>query len=189
MSTRTVVGITGATGIAFTRDFLKKIPGDKYLILTKWGKESLRNETGLQEKDLAGQVTKIFPDGDLSAPLSSGSNPFDALVILPCSASTLNKIACGIADTLLTRTAMVALKERRKMVLCLRETPLTTRTLKNAAELSAEGVIVMPLMPPYYQNPLTMDGVLAGFTNRLLQVLGHPTGSLWKGGQMEEGES
>jgi 4-hydroxy-3-polyprenylbenzoate decarboxylase len=182
--TRTVIGITGATGTAFTLDFLKRLPGEKYLILSKWGKESLRHESGLSEAELAPQVTRIFPDADLSAPLSSGSNPFDAMVILPCSASTLNKVACGIADTLLTRTAMVTLKERRKLVLCLRETPLTTATLRHAAELSAEGVIVMPLMPPYYQNPLTMDEVLRGFSSRLLQVLGHPAEALWKGSQM-----
>jgi 4-hydroxy-3-polyprenylbenzoate decarboxylase len=180
MTPRTVIGITGATGIAFTLDFLKRLPGDKYLILTKWGKESLRHETGLHEADLAKLVTKTFPDSDLSGPLASGSTAFDALVVLPCSASTLNKVACGIADTLLTRAAMVALKERRKLVLCLRETPLSTATLRNAAELSHEGVVVMPLMPPYYQNPLTMEEVLKGFSNRLLQVLGHPADNLWK---------
>lgn len=186
---KTVIGITGATGTAFTLDFLKRLPGEKYLILTKWGKESLRHESGLSEADLSTQVTKIFPDADLSAPLSSGSTHFDALVILPCSASTLNKIACGIADTLLTRTAMVALKERRRMVLCLRETPLTTATLRHAAELSAEGVVIMPLMPPYYQNPLTMEEVLKGFSGRLLQVLGHPAGPEWKGEQMGDGRA
>jgi polyprenyl P-hydroxybenzoate/phenylacrylic acid decarboxylase-like protein len=127
----------------------------------------------------------VFPDTDLSAPSSSGSTHFDALVILPCSAGTLNKIAGGIADTLLTRSAMVALKERRKLVICLRETPISTQTLRNAAQLSADGAIIMPIMPPYYMNPLTTGAVLEGFSKRLLQVLGQPQGDLWKGEQME----
>jgi 4-hydroxy-3-polyprenylbenzoate decarboxylase len=185
---RTLVGITGATGIQFCLDFLDRLPGEKYLIMTKWGKELLRHESSLSEKDLAAKVDQAFSDQDLSAAVSSGSTRFDSLVILPCSAGTLNKVACGIADTLLTRSAMVALKERRKLVLCLRETPLTTQTLRNAAQLSADGAIIMPLMPPYYQNPLTMDEVKKGFSQRLLQVLGHDQGDLWKPGQLKAGE-
>ncbi len=182
---RTIIGITGATGIAFTLDFLPRLEGEKYAIFTQWGKHLLAHETDLKLADVEKLVTKVFPDSDLSAPTSSGSTHFDALVILPCSAGTLNKIACGIADTLLTRTAMVALKERRKLVLCLRETPISTQTLRNAAQLSADGAIIMPIMPPYYMNPLTTDAVLEGYSKRLLQVLGQPQGDLWKGEQME----
>lgn len=182
---RTILGVTGATGIAFTLDLLPRLEGEKYAIFTQWGRHLLAHETGLKMADVERMVTKVFPDTDLSAPTSSGSTHFDALVILPCSAGTLNKIACGVADTLLTRTAMVALKERRKLVLCLRETPLSTQTLRNAAQLSADGAVVMPIMPPYYMNPLTMDQVLEGYSRRLLQVLGQPQGDLWKGGDLE----
>jgi 4-hydroxy-3-polyprenylbenzoate decarboxylase len=182
---RTLIGITGATGIQFTLDFLARLEGEKYLILTKWGRHLLQHESSMSEADLSKQVTQAFPDHDLSAPVSSGSTRFDSLVILPCSAGTLNKIACGIADTLLTRSAMVALKERRRLVICLRETPLSTQTLRNAAQLSADGAIIMPLMPPYYQNPLTMDEVKKGFSLRLLQVLGQDVGDLWKPENME----
>lgn len=181
---RTVIGVTGATGIAFTLDFIQRLEGEKFAIFTQWGKHLLAHETDLKMPDIEKLVSKVFPDTDLSAPTSSGSSHFDALVILPCSAGTLNKIAGGIADTLLTRTAMVALKERRKLVLCLRETPLSTQTLRNAAQLSADGAIIMPIMPPYYMNPLTTEAVLEGYSRRLLQVLGQPQGDLWKGEEL-----
>ncbi len=181
---RTIIGVTGATGIAFTLDLVKRIEGEKYGIFTQWGKQLLAHETGLTQKEAEKYFTKVFPDTDLAAPSSSGSTHFDALVILPCSSGTLNKIACGIADTLLTRTAMVALKERRKLILCLRETPVSTQTLRNAAQLSADGAIIMPIMPPYYMNPLTTDAVLEGFSLRVLQVLGQGQGDLWKGEEL-----
>jgi flavin prenyltransferase len=182
---RTIVGITGATGIAFSLDFLDRLQGEKYAIFTQWGRHLLAHETGLSMADVEKKVVRVFPDTDLSAPTSSGSTHFDALVILPCSAGTLNKIAAGIADTLLTRTAMVALKERRKLVLCLRETPVSTQTLRNAAALSADGAVIMPIMPPYYMHPLTSAAVLEGFSLRLLQVLGQSREDLWKAEQLE----
>lgn len=182
---RTIVGITGATGIAFSLDFLRRLPGEKHVIFTRWGRHLLSHETGLGMADVEKLATRIFPDTDLSAPTSSGSSLFDALVIVPCSSGTLNKIAAGIADTLLTRTALVALKERRKLVLCLRETPVSTQTLRNAAQLSADGAVIMPIMPPYYMNPLTTEAVLEGFSLRLLQVIGACQDDLWKAGQLE----
>jgi polyprenyl P-hydroxybenzoate/phenylacrylic acid decarboxylase-like protein len=182
---RTIIGVTGATGIAFTLDFLRRLDGEKFAIFTQWGRHLLSQETGLSLADVEGLVQRIFPDTDLSAPTSSGSTLFDALVILSCSSGTLNKIAAGIADTLLTRTALVALKERRKLVLCLRETPVSTQTLRNAAQLSADGAVIMPIMPPYYMHPLTTDAVLEGFSKRLLQVLGRSREDLWKPGQLE----
>jgi 4-hydroxy-3-polyprenylbenzoate decarboxylase len=181
---KTIIGITGATGIAFTLDFIKKLEGDKYFIVTKWGKELLRHEADMKVKDLE-QWGRVFSDDDLTAPVSSGSAAFDAMAVLPCSAGTLNKVAMGFADSLLTRAAMVTLKERRKLILCLRETPLSTATLRNCAQLSADGAVVMPLMPPFYQKPLTMQDVLAGFSTRLLQVLGQPVAGIWKDEEME----
>jgi 4-hydroxy-3-polyprenylbenzoate decarboxylase len=182
---RTIVGITGATGIAFSLDFLDRLQGEKFVIFTQWGRHLLAHESGLSVADVEKKVTRVFPDTDLSAPTSSGSTRFDALVILPCSAGTLNKIAAGIADTLLTRTALVALKERRKLVLCLRETPVSTQTLRNAAALSADGAVIMPIMPPYYMHPLTTEAVLEGFSLRLLQILGQSREDLWKPEQLE----
>jgi 4-hydroxy-3-polyprenylbenzoate decarboxylase len=182
---KTILGITGASGAAFAVDFLKRLQGEKFAIPTKWGLQLLSHELGIVAGDLEKLGAKVFHDGDLGAPMSSGSSNFDALVVLPCSSGTLNKIAAGFADSLLTRTAMVALKERRKLILCLRETPLSTQTLRNAAQLSADGAIIMPILPPYYMKPLTMDAVIEGFSQRLLQVLGQKTDGLWKADELE----
>ena len=182
---KTIIGITGASGAAFTVDFLRRLEGEKLAIPTKWGLQLLSHEMGMAPSDLEKMGVKVFNDADLAAPMSSGSSGFDAMVVLPCSAGTLNKIAVGMADTLLTRSAMVALKERRKLVLCLRETPLSTATLRNMAQLSADGAVIMPILPPYYMKPLTMDAVVEGFSQRLLQVLGVPIPDMWKAENQE----
>jgi 4-hydroxy-3-polyprenylbenzoate decarboxylase len=182
---KTIIGITGASGAAFTVDLIKRLEGDKFAIPSKWGLQLLSHEMGMSGPDLEKLGCKVFNDADLSAPMSSGSSNFDALVVLPCSAGTLNKIAVGFADSLLTRTAMVALKERRKIVLCLRETPLSTQTLRNAAQLSADGAIIMPILPPYYMKPLNMEGVIEAFSQRLLQVLGQKSQDMWKSGELD----
>jgi 4-hydroxy-3-polyprenylbenzoate decarboxylase len=182
---RIIIGMTGASGAAFGVDFLRRCPGEKYLILTKWGRYVLKEETGLTEHHLAEHVKRSFPDDDLSGPFASGSTPFDALVIVPCSASTLAKIACGIADTLLTRAAMVALKERRKLILCLRETPLSPVTLEQAVKLSQAGAIIMPISPPFYHKPRTIEEMVAQFTDKVLALLGFEPALAWKGEQLE----
>ena len=177
---RTIIGLTGASGSAFGVELLRRCPGEKFLILTKWGRYVLKEETGLTEHHLAEHVKRGFSDDDLAAPFASGSNPFDALVILPCSITTMAKIACGIGDTLLTRTAQVALKERRKMVLVVRETPLSTIALEQAHRLSQAGVIIMPLAPPLYHRPHTIDEMVSQFADKVLGVLGYETQLAWK---------
>ena len=182
---RIVVGITGASGAIFGVDFLRRCPAEKYLILTKWGRAVLQEETGLTEHHLAEHVKRTFRDEDLSAPFASGSNPFDALVIIPCSVSSMAKIACGIGDTLLTRTAQVALKERRKLVIVVRETPLSTIALQQAHILSQSGAIIMPLSPPFYHRPQSLDQMVEHFTAKLLGVLGFETALAWKPDSLE----
>jgi len=177
---RIVIGMTGASGALFGVDFVRRCPGDKFLILTKWGRYVLKEETGLTEHHLAEHVKRSFADEDLSAPFASGSTPFDALVILPCSISTLGKIACGLGDTLLTRTAQVALKERRTLILGLRETPLSTISLEQATTLSHVGAIIMPITPPFYHRPQTIEAMVEQFTNRVLSLLGYDTALAWK---------
>ena len=177
---RIVVGMTGASGAIFGVDFLRRCPGEKFLILTKWGRYVLKEETGLTEHHLAEHVKKSFPDEDLAAPFSSGSNPFEALVILPCSVSTMAKIACGIADTLLTRAAAVALKERRTLILGLRETPLSAIHLEQACKLSQAGAIVMPISPPFYHKPQTIEEMVGQFNDKILSLLGFETVLAWK---------
>ncbi len=166
-----VIGITGASGSLFGVEFVKMCGGDKYLIASRWGKSVLAQETGLKLSDLAPHVKKVFSDEDLSSPLASGSNPIDAMVILPCTASTLAKIACGIADSLLTRAAAVTLKERRKLILCVRETPLSTITLEQMLKLSQAGALVMPMCPSFYQGALTIKKQAQLFGKRVCQLL------------------
>ena len=177
---RYLIGITGASGTMFGADFVRRCPGEKYLVLSDWGRQVLASETGLKPTDLAGDVKKIFADNDLAAPFSSGSTRFDAFVIVPCSVSTLAKIAAGICDTLVTRAAAVALKERMRLVLCLRESPLSSIALENALRLSRDGAIVMPISPPWYRAPATLDDAVRGFTERVLGLLGEDAGPSWR---------
>jgi 4-hydroxy-3-polyprenylbenzoate decarboxylase len=130
-------------------------------------------------------VKRVFADSDLAAPFSSGSNRYDALVVIPCSVSTLAKIASGIADTLITRAAQVALKERMRMVLCVRETPLSSIALENALKLSREGVVIMPVSPPWYAGPKSLDDLVAGFTGKVLALLGERAGPGWREEELE----
>jgi len=182
---RIVVGMTGASGAMFGVDFLRRCPGEKHLILTKWGRVVLKDETGLTEHHLAEHVKKTFPDEDLSAPFASGSTPFDALVILPCSVSTMAKIACGLGDTLLTRAAQVALKERRKLIIALRETPLSTIALEQAHKLSQAGAILLPLSPPFYHHPRSLEELAEHFSAKVLSLLDLPTAFAWKPESLE----
>ncbi len=136
---RYLIGMTGASGSIYGVDLLKRLPGEKYLVMSDWARQVMATELGLKPSDLAPHVKKVFADTDLAAPFSSGSNRHDALIITPCSVSTLGKIAAGIADTLITRAAAVALKERMRMVLCVRETPLSTIALREPVPALARG--------------------------------------------------
>jgi len=130
-------------------------------------------------------VKKLFSDADLAAPFASGSNRHDAFVIVPCSVSTMAKIAAGIGDTLVTRAAQVAMKERLRMVLCVRETPLSTVALRNAHALSHEGVVIMPISPPWYGVPKSLEALVTGFTNKVLALLGEEAGEGWREEELE----
>lgn len=177
---RTVIGITGASGVVYGVNFLRKCPDDKYLVVSKWGKRVLHEEMGLKVEEISPWAKKTFLDSDLAAPFSSGSNPFDSLVIIPCSVSTLGKIASGIGDTLITRTAQVALKEKRRVIIALRETPLSSIALENALKLSREGVIIMPISPPHYIEINSVDDLVNGFVDKVLKLIGVDNGKGWK---------
>jgi len=182
---RTIVGITGASGAVYGVDFLRRCPEEKFLIASKWGKRVLHEELGVKVEELAPWVKKTFDDWDLAAPFSSGSNHFDSLVIIPCSVSTLSKIANGIADTLITRVAHVALKERRRLILSIRETPLSSIALENALKLSREGAIIMPISPPHYLQIKTVDGLVQGYVNKVLNVIGVGESNGWMHEELE----
>jgi flavin prenyltransferase len=177
---KVVVGITGSSGAIYALDFLKKCPDNKYLIVSKWGKVLLKDELKMSEKDLAPYVKRTFSDDDLTAPTASGSNRFDAFVILPASTSTIGKIASGLGDTLITRTAQVCLKERIPLIICVRETPLSTLTLEQCARLSGYGATIMPISPPLYFVPETVDAYVGGFTDKVLGQIGVRTSPGWR---------
>jgi 4-hydroxy-3-polyprenylbenzoate decarboxylase len=182
---RIAVGITGSSGAAYAYEFLKQCDADKYLVISKWGKILLRDELGINEKKLKPYIKKQFSDDDLSAPLSSGTNKIDAVVILPCSTSTLGKIASGIGDSLITRMAQVAMKERHKLILCVRETPLSTITLEQCTKLSQAGAIIMPISPPMYFKPKTVDEYVSAFVEKLLSVIGVLESKGWRSEELE----
>lgn len=182
---RIVVGITGSSGAIYAREFLKQCSAEKYLVVSKWGKVLLKEELGITDKDLQPFVKRQFSDDDLTAPFASGSNSIDAYVILPCSTSTLGKIASGIGDTLITRTAQVALKERFKIVVCIRETPMSTLSLEQCAHLSKQGVIIMPISPPLYFVPKSVDEYVHAFVDKVLGVVGLRQSKGWRAEELE----
>ena len=175
---RTIVAITGASGAVFGLELLRRLPGERFAILSRWGQHVTREETGLGREDVAELATRLFTDSDLSAPLASGSN---------ASVSTVGKIASGIADTLVTRAAAVTLKEGRRLVLCPRETPLSAVTLRQLAELAGDGATVMPVSPGWYDRPGSIDDLVAGFVGRVLQVLGVDRPGGWRAGELAGG--
>jgi len=182
---RYLIGMTGASGSAYGVDFVRRCPGDKYLVISDWARQVLHTEAGLKPSELARHVKRVFADSDLAAPFASGSNRYDAFVVIPCSVSTLAKIAVGIADTLITRAAQVAMKERMRMVLCVRETPLSSIALENCLKLSREGVVIMPISPPWYAGPKSLDDLVAGFTGKVLALLGERAGRGWREEDLE----
>jgi polyprenyl P-hydroxybenzoate/phenylacrylic acid decarboxylase-like protein len=180
-----VVGITGSSGAVYALDFLKKCEADKFLIVSSWGKVLLHDELNMSEKDLKPFVKKAFSDDDLTAPMASGSNRFDAFVILPASTSTLGKIASGIGDTLITRTAQVCLKERYKLIICVRETPMSTLSLEQCARLSGCGAVIMPISSPLYFVPKTIDEYISAFTDKVMGQLGMRGAKGWRAEEFE----
>lgn len=171
---RTVVAITGASGTALAVEFLKRCPGEKFLVMSRWGKSVLHQETGLSADDLAPLVQKIFSGDDLNAPFASGSIPFDHYVVLPCSLTTLGRIANGIGENLVARIGEVAIKENRRMLLGLRESPLSAIALENALKLSRLGVTIMPLCPPFYFKSVSNEETVLRFVDHILTTLNLP---------------
>lgn len=141
----------------------------------------MKDETGLSVSDVEDLCDGVFPDEDLASPLSSGSNPFDAVVVLPASADFLARVAAGIGDTLGTRLCHIALKERRRLVIGLRESPLTGIALENAARVSREGAVVMPVSPFFYLKPDSIERLVGDFVDRVVQAAtGAPLSDGWR---------
>lgn len=179
---RIVVAITGASGIDYAVALLRSLREEKHLIISKHGEKLIETESALSQKRIVSLADDIYEDTDLEAPISSGSTPFDAMVVVPCSMSTLSKIACGIADTLITRTASVCLKEGRKLILVPRETPLTKIHLDNMSRLVGAGAIVLPAMPAFYTKPKKIEDLVDFVVGKILDMLGldHQLYKRWK---------
>lgn len=172
VSVKVVVGITGASGIVYGTRLLEVLNCEKVVVVSADGLRIAKEELGMSAKDIHALADAHYGNDDLFSPLASGSVKFDALVIAPCSASTMSKIACGIADNLITRIASVALKERRRLVLVVRETPLSMIHLANMERLSAAGAIVLPACPAFYPKPGSVQDMVDFVVGRVLDVLG-----------------
>ncbi len=170
---RVVIGITGGSGSVLAVRLLERLNGvEKHLVMSENAKIVLKEEVGIEAAELEAQADQNYLDSDLSARISSGSFIFSAMVVIPCSMSTLAKISAGISDTLITRCAAVALKERRKLILVPREMPLSTIALENMHRLSLNGVIIAPAMPGYYTRPKTADDMVNFVVSRVMDLMG-----------------
>ena len=175
---RFTLAITGASGSAFGVAVLKRMSANPAvdhiaLLLSPTGKRCLLDETGLTPKDLAAfPKVNLRDERDLGADISSGSCRHDGMAIIPCSAGALGRIASGVSETLVSRAADVCLKERRPLVLCLRETPLNRIHLENMLRVHDAGAVVMPIMPGFYSGPKNLDDLFDTFATRVLDQLG-----------------
>lgn len=172
---RLIVGITGATGTILgvrILEVLRDLDVETHLILSRWGARTLIHETGYRVKqleDLAGVTHSAENQG---ASVSSGSFSTDGMVIAPCSMKTLAAIAHGFAGNLVTRAADVVLKEERKLVLLVRESPLHQIHLRNMLRLSRMGVVILPPVPAFYNHPRTLDDLINHIVMRTLDQFG-----------------
>jgi len=180
-----VLGITGASGIHGARLLMEKSPWPIDLVISRWGRAVADTESGGIEA-LQARAARVFACDDLFAPLSSGSVTNVGMVVLPCSAHTLAQIAAGLGDSLITRAAHCQLKERRPLILCLREAPLTLIDLDNARRAAAAGAVIMPLSPPFFMfagsdsKMVSMDDLLDAFADRVLALLGRRPERSWE---------
>jgi 4-hydroxy-3-polyprenylbenzoate decarboxylase len=179
----TVVGITGASGVVYGLRLLESLPGRKTVIVSDEAQRIAEVELGISKREIVSKANAHYENEDLFSPLASGSVSFDSMAIAPCSTSTMSKIACGISDNLITRVASVALKERRKLVLLTRETPLSTIHLDNMHRLSLAGAVIMPASPAFYPEPKSVDDMVDFVVGRVLDELGveNDLYKRWKG--------
>lgn len=179
MGKRYVVAITGATGAGFGLAVLKRLAASEAvdhidLLLSATGRRCLADECERKAEELPSLLPKIrlLNEKDLGAGISSGSHRHAGMVVVPCSAGTLGRVASGTSDNLICRAADVCLKERRPLVLCLRETPLNRIHLENMLRVHDAGAVIMPLMPGFYNQPRNQEDLFDTFATRVLDQLG-----------------
>jgi 4-hydroxy-3-polyprenylbenzoate decarboxylase len=182
---RLIVAITGASGSIYGVRLLEKLKGtdiETHLVMSRWGARTLVHETSYTPEQLQALATVNHPLTDQGASISSGSFLTMGMVIAPCSVRTLAAIAHGIGDNLIHRAADVVLKERRKLVLAVRESPFSEIHLENMLKLSRMGVVISPPLPALYTRPKTIDDLVDYSVSRLLDQLGiHLEADRWSG--------
>lgn len=169
--TRLIVGITGATGTIFGVRLLQMLHGsgvETHLVVSKWAARTLTHETPYSLKEIQELATESYGSGDQGAAISSGSFVTLGMVIAPCSMRTLAAIAHGLGDNLIHRAADVILKERRKLVLVVRESPFNEIHLENMLKLARMGVVILPPVPAFYNHPQSLDDMVNHIAMRVI---------------------
>jgi 4-hydroxy-3-polyprenylbenzoate decarboxylase len=182
---RIIVGISGATGVVYGVRLLERLRDagvETHLVISRWGVRTLLHETSWTKADVEALAHAVHAPGDMGAAIASGSFRTDGMVIAPCSAKTLGAIASGTGDNLIHRAADVVLKERRRLVLVVRETPLSDIHLENMLKLSRMGAVMLPPVPAFYTKPATLDDVVDQTVSRVLDQFGVDSGApRWTG--------
>jgi flavin prenyltransferase len=173
---RFIVAITGATGAVYAVRLLQALGGrpdvETHLLVSPAGWMNVEQELGLARTEVEALASVVHNVRDVGATIASGSFRTDGMVVVPCSMRTLGAIAHGLADNLITRAADVMLKERRRLVLAVRETPLNLAHLRNMVAVTEMGGIVFPPLPAFYHRPATLDELVDHTVGRMLELLG-----------------
>lgn len=182
-----VIGITGASGAIYAVELLKRLQTradvHTHLIVSPWGAKTLLQETGLPVEALSRLAHRCYDWQDLAAPISSGTFYHDGMVVLPCSMRSLAAVANGLSGDLISRAADVTLKEGRRLILCVRETPLSRIHLTNLLRAAEAGAVIMPPVNSFYFRPQTVEELVGYFVDRVLEKLGLPDSAApsWEG--------
>jgi len=188
---RLVIGISGASGTVYGVRMLELLRGtdiETHLVMSKAAEMTLAYETDYKLKDVRALAGVNHPNSDIGATISSGSFPTIGMVVAPCSIKTMSEIATGVTSSLLSRAADVVLKERRRLVLAVRETPLHSGHLRTMTQLADMGAVIAPIMPAFYNRPRTVDDIINHTVGRLLDLFGIDTSVVkrWHGGREKE---
>jgi len=190
---RLIVGISGASGIVYgvrTLEALRALGVESHLVMTRSAQVTLAHEMTMKVADINALASCVYRVEDLAAPISSGSFQTAGMIVAPCSIRSLSEIAAGVTSTLLTRAGDVALKERRRLVLLVRETPLHLGHLRTMAAVTRMGGIVMPPVPAFYPRPKTIDDIVNHTVGRALDLFGLESGLVSRWGVAgDEGKS
>lgn len=173
---RLVVGLSGASGVAYgirLLEALGELGVESHLVMSKAAEMTIGYETALKPKDVAAKAAHTYAVGDIAAPIASGSFKTEGMIIAPCSVRTMSEIATGVTSSLLTRAADVTLKERRPLILVVRETPLHLGHLRTLTSLAEMGAIILPPVPAFYAAPHTISDIVDQMVGRMLDILGY----------------